>query len=63
MNRSRVALGQAGFVPDGGRPGCPVCGQRLVFGTDGQGRATEACGCGYRAYVVVRPTASERPGS
>ena len=55
MNRSSHVLRQSGFVPDGGRPGCPACGRRLAFGTDGQGRGTESCACGYRGYVVVRP--------
>src|SRR3989454_12013446 len=32
----------------------PQCAQRLAFGTDRLGRTTEACGCGYRAYVQVR---------
>jgi hypothetical protein len=42
------------MVSDGGAPRCRVCAQRLKFGTDRDGRATESCLCGYRAYVTTR---------
>lgn len=35
-----------------------ACGGTILFGTDGDGHATESCdGCGH--YVVVRPTAPD----
>jgi hypothetical protein len=56
VNRSRTRLGKLGILVEGGLPVCPGCRQRLEFGTDGQGRTTESCACGYRAYTPVRST-------
>jgi len=54
VNRSRLRLGRAGMVTDGGAPRCRGCNQPLQFGTDRQGRTTESCACGYRGYVETR---------
>lgn len=42
------------MVADGGAPHCTTCGEPLHFGSDRNGRTTEACACGYRAYVETR---------
>ncbi len=55
MNRSRLKLGRAGMVVDGGAPHCGGCHQPLQFGTDREGRTTESCACGYRGYLQTRP--------
>jgi hypothetical protein len=54
VNRSRLKLERAGMVSDGGPPRCRECDLRLQFGSDRDGRATESCACGYRAYVKTR---------
>jgi hypothetical protein len=42
------------MITDGGPPRCQGCNLRLRFDTDRDGRTTESCGCGYRAYVETR---------
>src|SRR5207247_477139 len=54
-------LTRTGLVKDGGAPRCAQCAQRLAFGTDRLGRTTEACRCGYRAYVQVRESEPAGP--
>jgi hypothetical protein len=41
-------------MADGGPPRCPVCRRNLEFECDRYGRTVERCGCGHRAYVLVR---------
>jgi len=53
MSRAR---GITAMLAAGGPPRCPQCGSRLGFSTDRLGRTTEACGCGYGAYVALRAT-------
>ena len=53
MNRSGRELGR-GLVTDGGPPRCLGCNLHLQFGTDREGRTTESCTCGYRAYLRTR---------
>ena len=53
MSRSR---GITAMLAAGGPPRCPQCGSRLGFSTDRLGRTTEACACGYGAYVALRAT-------
>ena len=54
MKRSEKWLGNAELMADGGRPGCPGCGELLEFGTDGQGRTIQLCECGYHGYLASR---------
>ncbi len=42
------------MVTDGGAPRCRICAEPLRFGTDRQGRTTEACTCGYRGFLQTR---------
>ena len=53
MNRSGRELGR-GLVTDGGPPRCLGCNLHLQFGTDREGRTTESCSCGYRAFLQTR---------
>lgn len=40
-------------MPDRGAPKCEACYERLGFGTDGDGRATEYCKCGTRVVLTI----------
>lgn len=42
------------MMADGGPPRCPVCRKHLQFECDRHGRTVERCGCGHRAFVLVR---------
>ena len=42
------------MMADGGPPRCPVCRKYLQFESDRHGRTVERCGCGHRAFVLVR---------
>lgn len=54
MNQSETALNRKGLIGTSGPPACPVCGNRLKFGSDRTGRTTESCPCGHHSYVDLR---------